>query len=442
MTIRFQDGILSLVQPGLELRLQWMPQPLAEEKLGGGSWKLTLPVCRLFVPEDCRRRPEHVFRLGFGNEAHADGDDEAWTSFWATIPADYRAMVGRFPSHQWALLALLEKEPAIRDLAAVNPVLAYALANNHEMRGTGSETSAFQAIRYSHGKQRAILGFLGFPTTDAMVNLFKKIPPESANPTVLRMLRIVLAEGQAPLKLLSHLSAISAGALVLATEPKLEGVVTPDLIAEVAACEAERFEAQAVTMLLDIHRMREAIDPNRPAAPIHSLERLHALHDEVLLELQAAEARRAHEARRAAKEARKRAKEARKRTDALREQQLVREMEERNKLREMFPEPPIPGNQNIVPILSSADLILEGLRQKHCVGAYEVEVKIGLKFLYKMLKPQRATIELLRDNRRSPWRVGQIRLKCNQMPKEATILQVNQWVDAFKAVTLRPASKS
>jgi hypothetical protein len=243
-----------------------------------------------------------------------------------------------------------------------------------------------------------------------VVNLFKKIPPESANPTVLRMLRIVLAEDQAPLKRLSHLPAISAGALMLATEPKLAGVVTSDLIAEVAAREEERYEAHAVTVAMDIHRMREAIDAKRPLPPVHSLERLHALHDEMLLELQAAEARRAH-------------------------------LDERNKLRESFPAPPIPGNRNIVPILSLAELQLEGLKQKHCVGVYESGVRAGLKYIYKMLKPERGTIELLRDNRKSPWRVGQIRLKCNQMPKDATILQVNQWFDAFQEITHRPASR-
>jgi hypothetical protein len=424
MTTRFQNNGLCLVQPGMQLRLQWIPLPIAEQKLEGGPWTPTLPDYRLFVPENCRYRPEYVFRVGLPHASHTEGDDQAWDCFWATVPADYRTRVDRFPSHQWALLALLQKEAAFRDLAAANLTLAYALANNHEMRGTAIGTSALQAIRYSHGKQRTILGFLGFPSQESVVNLFKKILPESATPTVLRLLRVALADGEVPLKLLNHLSEISAGALILASEPKLAGLITTDLVAEVAASEEERYEARAVTVLMDILRMRKEVGMNRTLPPIHSLARAKAVHDEMLLELQAFEARLALEARRAAREEQRLAR-------ALRVAQLQKAMKSRPKAVFLFPDPPIPGNKNILPLRSGAELRLEGLSQKHCVSAYTDEVLGGRKFIYKMLKPERATIEVARADLKSDWFLRQIRIKCNKTPQGATIRAAYQWFDAF-----------
>lgn len=58
----------------------------------------------------------------------------------------------------------------------------------------------------------------------------------------------------------------------------------------------------------------------------------------------------------------------------------------------VYPPPPLPGNEVIVPILDSRTLKEESRQQQHCVAAFDNEIRLGRYFVYKILEPNRATL--------------------------------------------------
>jgi len=68
---------------------------------------------------------------------------------------------------------------------------------------------------------------------------------------------------------------------------------------------------------------------------------------------------------------------------------------------------------------SSFDLMREGILQEHCVASYAYRCTHGKSFIYKVLFPQRGTLELV-WNYNNKLRVHQFKLKRNQKPLPIT----------------------
>ena len=94
-----------------------------------------------------------------------------------------------------------------------------------------------------------------------------------------------------------------------------------------------------------------------------------------------------------------------------------------------FPEPPIEGTNAIVPITSEYDLIAEGRLMHHCVASYVDAIEKGKSYIYRILHPERATLELILKGDRAY--VRQIALAYNQKPSEMTVLAVNKWLNDY-----------
>lgn len=95
-----------------------------------------------------------------------------------------------------------------------------------------------------------------------------------------------------------------------------------------------------------------------------------------------------------------------------------------------FPAPPIPGNLKIQPIRNEGELINEGKLMHHCVGGYGSKIHNGTCYIYRVLKPERATLEILGSGKSV--RIGQLNLACNQVPLEETLLEVARWIENFR----------
>ena len=94
-----------------------------------------------------------------------------------------------------------------------------------------------------------------------------------------------------------------------------------------------------------------------------------------------------------------------------------------------FPEPPFKGTNVILPITTEDDLIAEGRLMHHCVASYVDAIGKGKSYVYRILHPERATLELrLRGDHAY---VRQIVIAYNQKPNEKTILAVNTWLNDF-----------
>ena len=83
-----------------------------------------------------------------------------------------------------------------------------------------------------------------------------------------------------------------------------------------------------------------------------------------------------------------------------------------------FPPPPFEGTEAIHPITTREDLQAEGKLMHHCVSIYDMRIEKGECYIYRILEPERATIEL--RFRGQQVRLGQVCLAYNARPAQET----------------------
>lgn len=97
------------------------------------------------------------------------------------------------------------------------------------------------------------------------------------------------------------------------------------------------------------------------------------------------------------------------------------------KLKEPFPQPPLPGNAHITPITHIADLYHEGKTMRHCVGGYAFDIICGKYFAYRLHMPDtRATIGLKRAG--STWILAEVKAACNRKVSRDIEASVTAWI--------------
>ena len=111
-------------------------------------------------------------------------------------------------------------------------------------------------------------------------------------------------------------------------------------------------------------------------------------------------------------------------THRLNNEQRARE---RARLALPFPPPPVPGTSDILPIDTESELLTEGGIMHHCVGGYGHAVRAGASYIYQVLKPERATLEI-RLAQNGEWRIAQIKAYCNAEVAGKTRNSVQRWL--------------
>lgn len=96
-------------------------------------------------------------------------------------------------------------------------------------------------------------------------------------------------------------------------------------------------------------------------------------------------------------------------------------------LDEPLSSPPIPGTSTIQPLNTERELLEEGAIMKHCVGAYADAVRFGGVFIYRVLEPERATLEI-RLGGSGAWNLAQVRSYCNKAVGGETIMAIQHWL--------------
>ncbi|MGO1617361.1 MAG: PcfJ domain-containing protein [Oceanisphaera sp.] len=104
----------------------------------------------------------------------------------------------------------------------------------------------------------------------------------------------------------------------------------------------------------------------------------------------------------------------------------------------LFPAPPLAGNEHIFPITSAEDLFEEGRLMHHCVGSYVRSVQAGECYIYRVLSPERATIEVRWLNGKPD--IAQVSLAYNDRPSEQTRLAIRNWLIQVTDMDGAPAS--
>lgn len=94
-----------------------------------------------------------------------------------------------------------------------------------------------------------------------------------------------------------------------------------------------------------------------------------------------------------------------------------------------FPHPPVPGTAHIVHLPNAAALVAEGQEMHHCVASYAKAAAAGECFLYKVLAPERATLEVVLDASGAK-HIAQVRGPFNSAVSSATHSALARWIQA------------
>ncbi|MCE9612890.1 MAG: hypothetical protein K8T26_01350 [Lentisphaerae bacterium] len=263
------DGVLGIKAPHGQMRVRWRPEPHAEELIPGTSrWTPFAPEFRLikpaFVPSTALAPPDP---LESPDDMAMAAKARAFAAFHNEIPRQMVEAVERFQSHQWLLMLLLHRQPVVYDLVKSNPVLAYCLANNDQFRLTRDSVSLQLALGHCRQKQRVMLEWLGFPGSEAVARLLKRIPQEAAAPSLLRRLRNAAVADPSLVSQLAHVPILNAGALELMVNATLRPLIAPRLLLTVADNPDELMIGLAADQLASTLSLQGEIGDAPPLTP-------------------------------------------------------------------------------------------------------------------------------------------------------------------------------
>ncbi|MFA7344909.1 MAG: hypothetical protein WC003_11445 [Terrimicrobiaceae bacterium] len=382
--VHFKQGKLRIFTEDEAMTVEAWPSLKAVQKVGIAPWEEFEPRFRILIPPETIARSEAEETLP-NDETFSRQRQKAFAAFRARIPVPVAVLVEKYQSRQLKLLRLMLKSPASIELAGINPALCFALANYKRFRERFCtlEGAAIVAKR----RQREIADWVGFPSTEAVVKILAKIPPESASLESLKSLRILIRNPEV-MKLLSHLPRINAGVLGILAERRLLDMTKPTLLADIADRPEEDFHPHARETLLHIAEMLALVAPNSPLPIFSSLSKLQSFHDETTAE-------------------------------------FLRVTSQKDG---PLPNPPIAGTDNILPILTCNDLREEGRLQKNCVGGYVERIQKGGIFVYRVSKPKRATLSIVKTPE-GDWIIGELKCCANANASDATYQAVQNWLD-------------
>lgn len=323
-------------------------------------------------------------------------NSQAWIQWYETIPADVRAVIAPFRKQKWHLLSMIAScgKPAM-DLIKSNPALAFALASNwvfHKPAVTQPMRS-IRALLQSGKKQTDILKWLGFPATESVRKILMKLPAEEISISTLFTLREAVNTPHL-YKLLSRLPRLN-NCLLYLFFPQTRFLLTLNLLQEFSdlheKCEGNTFRSALrdnLDLLKDTATMHSQLFPETyNHSPIQSLAQLSRYHDLLC-----------------------------KRIDIERFKCLS------------FPPPPLQGTNEIIPLKTPEDLYEEGKIQHNCVASYSEQVALMRNiYIYRMLKPERCTLEITQSSSR--WTLAQLKAGCNRNPSEKARLAAEKWLN-------------
>lgn len=421
--MRFQcsEGLLLVETPLVHLRVRWRPTPTAEERMVAGRplWRPVAPEFRLVAPETSSAGSLSAAEaLTTTDREHLSAKAAAFTAFRAELPAAIASAVERFPCHQWLLMVLLDRQPALLDLVAANPVLAYCLANNDQFRGTRPGVSIALALGHSRQRQRQLAEWLGFPGTEAVVRLLRRVPPEAASPSLLRRLRAALQSEETLVSQLAHVPVLNTGVLELAVHARMHPLITPKLLLTVGGRAEELSMGHLADQLGSALALRQQLGIGAPVSPFSTPGQITRFMQRMD----------------AAYQARQRAQ-----AEARAEQErLARVIDEQRRVRRVvrrpppdkprpFPPPPLPGALAILAVETPQALVEEGRLQSNCVATYLPGVLNGTCYFYRVTAPERATLMIV-PTVDGGWRRGDLKGPRNRRVGAHTTQIVDAWL--------------
>jgi hypothetical protein len=331
--------------------------------------------------------------------------------FYEPIPVEVREfMLGtdswHFIDTPWNFCAFFARCKDAGEITRSSPATAYMLANLPVFRK--DVRRRWETVRRLAGKpRREILGYLGWPDSEAMARIVAKIPIESCCKKNLLLLRAVVTRSPETVKPLSHVRRLNNMNLEMICRRRYKVRSGWRLIDEVGQICSERYPDSGGHLLFeDTVRMEELL--GMPATPIKSVEHLEKRHERAVKVLNNCDI--AGEGRSGE-----------------------------------FPPPPVPtlpasGDFEIYPVDDPVKLCKEGMEQQNCVSSYcgEIARAGGGIYVYSLRKPERATVKIERRPGRNNYYIGEIKGPCNREVAASTVVAVNRWLDTFSRTELPP----
>lgn len=395
---RFKEGKLYIFTEGGVMLLESWPVLRALRKSDDKPWEEFAPAFRVVQPYRPRKvKPSPQLELNLGPAAAPRPENSiaaqrrrAFDQFRFSLPKPVAARAEKFQSRQWALLRLFHARQETLEFAGQNPALCFALGNFRSFASM-PPLSIDAAVKISACRQREIAGWLGFPPTDAAARTLAKLAPESASVELMQPLRNALKD-PAVAKALAHLPRLNAGVLAVVLDTRLLAASTPKLLSEIADDGTEKYRAATADLIHDTLRMFFQVHPTRGTPQFQSLARLREVHDTVSVEY------------------------------LRREQPALRAFR--------FPKPPLRGTPEIVPICTHEELAREGREQNNCVATYAERIQSRHTFIYRVLKPERATLSIVR-RADGDWAISELKRRSNAPVQPVTRQCVESWLEDF-----------
>lgn len=409
---------MRLFQDEMEMSLTAWPVPRAVRRLRGGAsetgtetWTSFLPEFRVVHPYRPRRThrpapPRNSDQLTFDfleettsvpsqprAMSPAQRRKQAFDQFRFSMPKPVAKVLEPFRNNQWAMLILLRYDLAAVELAENNPALAFSLAQ--KLKGDREMISSLQCCRM---RQRDLLGVLELPSSPRAVNLFRKVAPASINgdnwDALVDVIRKELAAPKSPLL---HLSSINSGVVEILGNETVSRAATQRLLAEVSEDRAENYRGRVVHLISSTLQMQAEMHARDRVTSFSSIERLKEVHTE---------------------------------TTARYRRRIRQLLDANGHSASHFCNPPLPGIPGrIEPITSPEGLVNEGEAQGNCVASYGSKVQAGTTFIYRVLRPERATLSIVRDSPFGDWRIGELEGPYNTDVRPETELFVESWLE-------------
>jgi hypothetical protein len=340
----------------------------------------------------------------------------AVAAFLADIPAEIRARVLPYQFAQYALLKSQHDTDAGRDLAVHRPHLLWLLAAEVFDGRIDPEHIASYCAR----KQTQILRRIVRNPSKAQLKWLSKVDLESGTLAEARILREALGRERLLLATAHEQRLSFKLVLALFNRPGLADPVFVRILARVEQDVLSLTAREIDDLRGDIVRLGGALRVERidqAIARCRSHEDLTRLHDRWTDRLNAAAEMAARRPRRAP------LPQFGLPAWAQLDPGPAGDLE--------FPAPPFPDSSHIEAIRTVEDLRKEAQGQRHCVLSYAPSVAAGNLFIYRVTKPERATLELRCVD--GIWLLGQLKGTANREPSDATRESVCAWFEAERA---------
>lgn len=343
----------------------------------------------------------------------------------ATDPGDLERAVGVCrscdPWEAWPLLGFALASRECLELAESHPALAFLLANSRRLRGryragipAGERTRFLRDV--ARARRRDILSWLGFPPTGSMLRLLRKVAPGGLSLEALQLLRDFPLAPDAE-RTLRHLPRFGGGLIQIAVRRRLWRHVGPQLARE-AAEEVEEWDI--FHFVRDVLDMAESLGCEGDIGVIPSRAVLVRLHDQLRAE---------HDARRR-RNLRAAAERPVEPPPAVAPAPVVAPAPKRPaRVHVRPPEPTEPPPEGVVRLQTLEALCEEGAEMDNCVASYERRVAKGDLLIYRVLRPERATLALRWNASRGAWVIDQMKGPGNRRIRPETRRWIRDWLE-------------